>query len=346
MYGHPSLTTAMCAALAPRESMALCFELPADGSAPEWVELIPAGPEVVGRDGRRWLFDRPEQVVAASLDGSRDIPLDWEHATELRAPKGETAPAAAWIAQLEVRDGALWGRVEWTERGRQSVAAREYRYLSPVFQFERESKRIARLTSAGLTNSPNLHLTALNRGEGPNDAPKENAMNEEQRKALCAALGLSESATVTDIMTALNRLQQERDTALNRAESPSLDKFVPRADYDQAQNRAAAAEQKLADQQKADQDKAIETAINSAIEAGKIAPASRDFYVAACRQEGGLENFQKFVESAPVIAADSGLDGKKPEGEDQGKALNAEQAKIAAMFGNSADDLAKYGADA
>lgn len=346
MYGHPSLTTAMCAALAPRESMALCFELPADGSVPEWVELIPAGPEVVGRDGRRWLFDRPEQVVAASLDGSRDIPLDWEHATELRAPKGETAPAAAWIAQLDVRDGALWGRVEWTERGRQSVAAREYRYLSPVFQFERESKRIARLTSAGLTNSPNLHLTALNRGEGPNDAPKENAMNEEQRKALCAALGLSESATVTDIMTALNRLQQERDTALNRAESPSLDRFVPRADYDAALERASNAEQKLAEQAAAALDADIETAINQALEDGKITPATVEYHKAQCRAEGGLDRFREYVKAAPVIADASGLDGKKPEGEDQGKALNAEQAKIAAMFGNSADDLAKYGADA
>lgn len=343
MYGHPNLTTAMCAALAPRESMALCFELPADGSAPEWVELIPAGPEVVGRDGRRWLFDRPEQVVAASLDGSRDIPLDWEHATELRAPKGETAPAAAWIAQLEVRDGALWGRVEWTERGRQSVAAREYRYLSPVFQFERESKRIARLTSAGLTNSPNLHLTALNRGS--ND-PKAEETTMTLPELIRKALGLGEDATVEQAATAINQMKQDRDTALNRAESPSLDKFVPRADYDAALERASNAEKALADKDAAALDADIETAINQALEDGKITPATVEYHKAQCRAEGGLDRFREYVKAAPVIADASGLDGKKPEGEDQGKALNAEQAKIAAMFGNSADDLAKYGADA
>ena len=62
-------------------------------------------------------------------------------------------------------------------------------------------------------------------------------------------------------------------------------------------------------------DKEIESAIQSALEAGKITPA---------------------------IVANSGLDGKGKPGGDAGKALNADEARIAAMFGNTAEDLQKY----
>ena len=161
---HPHAIALCAAALGNSERVALNVELDVSGGAPEWVELIPAGPYVVGRDGRRWLFDQPEQVVKNSMLGA-DLPLDWEHSTEKKAPQGDEAPAAAWITSLEVRAGALWGRIAWNDRGRASVASREYRYLSPVFTYDRDTLRIFRLTSVGLVNSPNLQLPALNREE-------------------------------------------------------------------------------------------------------------------------------------------------------------------------------------
>lgn len=339
MYSHPALATAMCAALAPGELVAINIELPEDGSVPEWLELIPAGPEVVGRDGRAWLLDRPDEVVANSL-GGRDLPLDWEHSTEIKAPKGEPAPAAGWVTELQNRGGAVWGRVEWTPRGREAVANREYRYISPVFLFDKATRRIVRLKSAGLTNSPNLHLTALNRGTDPGSTDhEETAMK--LSEALRKALGLAEEATEADALTAINRMKDEHRTALNRADNPSLEKFVPRADYDQALERATNAEQALADREKETLEAEIEAAINQALEAGKITPATVDYHKASCREKGGLERFKKYVEAAPAVADPTDLDGKKPDGE-KDQALNAEQARIAAMFGNSAEDLAKY----
>ncbi len=141
----------------------LGFQLP-DGPPPDWVELVPAGPEVVGVDGRRWLNDRPDQIVTAFQQRRRPLVIDWEHATEHRAPQGLDAPAAGWVDRLEVRAGAIWGHVQtWTARARQQLTTRAYRYLSPVFLFEKASSRIVALTSAGLTNTPNLALVALNR---------------------------------------------------------------------------------------------------------------------------------------------------------------------------------------
>jgi hypothetical protein len=55
-----------------------------------------------------------------------------------------------------------------------------------------------------------------------------------------------------------------------------------------------------------------------------------------------LQRFADFCAAAPVIGDPSGLDKKTPDG-DQQTALNAEQTKIAGMFGNTAEDIAKYG---
>lgn len=40
-----------------------------------------------------------------------------------------------------MRDGAIWGRVEWTERAAAAIRAREYRFLSPSFGFDKPRSR-------------------------------------------------------------------------------------------------------------------------------------------------------------------------------------------------------------
>lgn len=319
-------------------ALAVAVALNAEGNAPEWVELIPPGVEIAGRDGRAWINDQPLLVIDTFNRMGRDMPIDWEHATEKKAPNGEPAPAAGWINKVEVRDGgAIWGRVAWNERGKQSVESREYRYLSPVFAFEKESRRIVRILSAGLTNSPNLHLTALNHEQDEDDPMK---LSEAIRKAL----GLKDDATEEQAVNAIEQLRADLDTAQNREATPSLDKFVPRSDYDKAIERATNAENQV----KSNQEKALNTEIDSeidaALKAGKIAPASVEYHKANCREEGGLDRFREFVKSAPAIAGDTDLGNKKPG--DQGKALNAEEQKIAEMFGNTAEDIQKYGRDA
>lgn len=320
---------------APGERLALNVELPA-GEVPEWVEMLPAGDMVAGRDGRTWRNSNPQAVVDASQRPGVDLVIDWEHASEHRAPKGEDAPAAGWVKQLEVRDGAVWARVEWTDKAAEQLRRKEYRYLSPVFLFTRDERQIVRLTSAGLTNQPNLALKALN----------QQSHQEESTvwKELLKRLGLTEDATEAQAITALNQIQSDLETAKNREANPSLDKFVPRGDYDQACSRAQNAEQELATLKQAQVDEAIDSAINQAMEDGKIAPATADYHKAQCRTEGGLDRFKEFVASAPVITGDSGLGDRKVPGAD--KALNSETLAIAKQLGNSEEDLKTYGSDA
>ena len=241
---------------------------------------------------------------------------------------------------------------------------KEYRYLSPVFDYHRTTLEIYRLKSVGLTNKHNLYLPALNQdGSMPSMAaphtvhPEHNNSEPNQpeetpmllSEAIRIALGLKEGATEDDataLIAARNQelqtAQSDLATAKNNQQQPSLDKFVPRTDYDTAMNRVNDAETKLQNYLSTAKNQEVTTLVDQAIAAGKITPANKDFYVTACNQENGVESFKKFIEAAPVIADDSGLDNKKPNDENN-TALNAEQKQVASMFGNSIDDLNKYG---
>lgn len=156
--------------------------------APAFVQLLPAGPQINGIDGRRWVFDQAsvDQVLAAFARRNRYLVIDWEHSSQVRAEKGLEAPAAGWIVRLESRGGELWGQVEWTPRGAGQIARREYRFLSPVFLFDKNTGRIQELSGAGLTNSPNLNLVALNRAE----PTMQTTPLTESELAICRALDL------------------------------------------------------------------------------------------------------------------------------------------------------------
>ena len=272
-----------------------------DGSPPpDWIQLLPAGPAITGSDGRSWTLPDPAALLTEFTARNKPLVVDWEHASEHRALQGLDAPAAGWIDRLEIRDGAIWGHVEWTPKAAQQIAAKEYRFLSPVFTYQKSDSRIVALVSAGLTNQPNLNLTALNREESPMPFPT----------AVCSALALPAGADEPAVIAAIADLAR----AANRPQGdPDLARFVPRPDYDAALNRANTAEAKLAEIEKAQLNQQIETALNQALQAGQICPATVEFYRAGCQKEGGLEAFNQFVKIAPpVLGAAPNLKGQPP----------------------------------
>ncbi len=283
-----------------------------DGAAPDWVQLIPAGPSILGRDGRRWTMSDPEAVVTATNRLGQPPHVDVEHSTQHRGAKGEPAPAVGWFDRIEARNGAIWGKVDWTDDGRTAVASRAYRYLSPVFRFDRRTGEVLAIVSAGLTNNPNLDMAALNAAEQETDT---------MDAAVLDALGLSANATAADAVVAITKIREARDTALNAAQVPDPVRFVPQADHQLALNRIAGFE--AADRARQDAD--IAAALDEAVAAGKIAPASRDYHLAACRAEGGLDRFRAAMAVAPAIIAPSGLDAKNP---DKPQAYSAEELAV------------------
>lgn len=306
-----------------------------DGVVPEFVPLIPSG-QVTGRDGRKWLNSHPEVILEAFVNLGRDLPVDVEHSSELKAPNGDPAPAVGWGKELLSRNGEIWARVDWTVKGKALLADKSYRYLSPVITYNKDSGIIVGVTSVGLTNQPNLRLPALNREQWEKPT-KEETMN---LIALLAALGLPETATEEQALAKITGLQTDLATATNRVNNPSLEKFVPRADYDAALGRATNAEQQLAQILQLQLETAVNAAIDQALKDGKITPATVDYHRAQCRQNGGLDRFTAYCAAAPVLGELSGLE-RRQAGDAGATTLNDTEKKVCAAMGISEADYLK-----
>jgi len=91
-----------------------------------------------------------------------DYLIDYEHQS---LEPGAVAPAAGWFKGLEWRaDGLYVTDARWTEKAKQMITNREYRYISPVFNYDRVTLEVTDLQSVALTNNPALRsLTDLSR---------------------------------------------------------------------------------------------------------------------------------------------------------------------------------------
>lgn len=309
-------------------STSILSSLGADGKAPEWIMLFPAG-AISAQDGRQWVNDDPAAIVSSSLGAGVDLPVDWEHAADHKAPLGEQAPAAGWIDQLEDRAGALWAHVTWTDAGRASIETKSYRYVSPSFMHD-TAGHVRRLLGAGLVNRPAItSLPALAGAE-----TTESTMD----KAVLEALGLTVGATAIDAVTVISKLRGDLHVATAAAQQPDPSKFVPKADLELALARASSAETKLAEGAAAEAETKAVAAVDAAIAAGKVAPVSRDHYLALAREKP--ETVDALFGSLPPLGlAKTTEAGKEPPV--NASKLTAEQKAVCALTGQSEENFLK-----
>jgi phage I-like protein len=309
--------------LAARSGIVTALALAAQGGAPEWIMVFPPGPDLNAVDGRSWRMDDPAAVIAASLAAGLDLPIDWEHAQDEVAPKGGRADAAGWISALELRDGVIWARVDWTPAGKASVEGKSYRYLSPSFlHLKSEPRQVTRVIGAALVNRPAFAMPAL--------ASSHPQQTEESLvdKDLLDALGLAGNATKADAITAIGKLKGDFAAATAAAQTPPVDKFMPRADYDRVLERATAAETKLAERDATELEARVTALVEGGIKEGKIAPASKDHFLALARKD--LASVESLLKAAPVVVKPSDIDQRdKPAT----GALTDEEKAICAQMG-------------
>ncbi|WP_020613110.1 phage protease [Sediminispirochaeta bajacaliforniensis] len=307
------------------------------GKAPQRIQLLPAGNEIKGRDGRRWTNPNPEAVVTASNADLPRLVIDVNHATDYKAPKGEEAPAMGWFFSLSVNAlGETWADVEWNSWGRSSVEGLLYRYISPVFEYD-ENGQITKIIRAALTNVPNLRLEALN-SEMPPTGREEKSMKE-----ILAALGLAETATEQDAVQTISVLKTANNAQANgnaTAQGVDLTKYAPRADLNQMEQRALNAEKRLKDIEDFQQKEKATAAVDKAIADRKISPASKKEYLALCSTQSGLDSFTRIMEKTPAIISKAPQvpDDTPPEGE---TALNAEEVSVSKSAGYSPEEWKK-----
>jgi phage I-like protein len=309
----------------------------ADLAPPEWIQLIPAG-SFRGRDGRGpYALTDPAAVIAATnaLRMQAGIPIDYDHATDFAAPNGNPAPAAGWITEFAIRRGALWGRVEWTARAANAIRAHEYRYISPVFQYAPSDGAITRLLRAGLTNNPNLYLTAICA------AGYEETKMDEFLKQLRELLGLAADASTDDILDALRAMQaaangDDGDAAAHRARNFDPARYVAVAEFQQALTEINALKMQRAREK-------AEHAVDAAIRSRKLVPAHREWAIAYCAADPA--GFETFAARQPVVLPGETNLGSDPRAafsrSHAGSMLSATEVAICGLLGVTANDFLK-----
>lgn len=304
------------------------------GEAPERIQLLPPGPVIEGRDGRKWIMPDARAVAEASNAWLPSHSIDENHAVDLKAPKGEESPAFGWFGNIRAEtNGSVWADAEWTEKGKASVCGLEYRYLSPVI-LHNEKGEITAVTRAALSNNPNLNIKSLN-----SQMPESPAKEQSNMKQILAALGLAETAAENDAVAAIAALK----TGLNAAQAKGVDlaAYAPRADLAAMESRAVSAEKQLAALNAAGLKADAEAAVDQAVKDRKIAPASRGLYITSmCATREGLESFRKVMAGSPAIIAEGAqAPGGAPPGTQT--ALNAEEAAMARSLGYSEEEWKK-----
>ena len=325
-----------------------------EGEPPDWAHLLPTG-SFRGRDGRGpyHLRDAAAVALASAIGpGEPESPVDYDHQIDLAAVRGVggTAPAAGWLKEFETRPDGIWARIEWTKRGAAAIAAREYRYLSPVFKHEADGE-IRQVLRAALTNNPNLRLTALASAEShPEgdvmDLPAELLaalglpQGSDQAAALAAARALKISAEAggaarTALASALKaaglpetaapaELETKLRTALASA-TPDPQLYAP---MDQIVSLQA--------QVKSLTEARAAELVEQAMKAGKITPANKDWALAYHGQNPA--GFAEYLRNQPVLLPPGEIPAP---GKASGKAaLDADQLALCVSMGLTPEEFA------
>lgn len=163
--------------------------------------------------------------VAQKVRGT-DPDIDYDH-------KLHTGEAAGWVKEAEYRPGqGLHIKVEWTQKAKEAIRNKEYRYFSPEFMDEWEHPKTGKthknvLNGGALTNRPFLkdilpvNLSELMLDEQkPAPAPPSNEGDLMDPKELRKALGLAEDASDAEVTAKLTELRGLQ-TALSTLPNPT-----------------------------------------------------------------------------------------------------------------------------
>ena len=126
------------------------------------------------------------------------------------------------------------------------------------------------------------------------------------------------------------------------ATAASLD-LVPADDLRLALERAERAEAGGQRAAAATRETEIAGAVDEAIAAGRIAPSSRDYHIAACRAKGGLDRFRTLVASSVSITAPTaGEQNASARSAAGGRSYSPEQLKIIRDAGLTPDQVRRH----
>lgn len=179
----------------------------------QWVHAMPIGTYPHPTYGK--LEFTPERVMkfAQSVKNKvRGIDPDVDYDHKLDPSKGRVA--SGWIKDADARPDGLWLLVEWTQKAKEAINNKEYRYFSPEYANKWKSPDGTThedvVLGGALTNRPYLKdLVPVNLHE---IQEKENIMD---RAELARILGLNEDASDDDIKNKLTELSTKENPVID-----------------------------------------------------------------------------------------------------------------------------------
>lgn len=342
------------------------------------IQLFPAG-EFAGVDGRptdvdggKWIINAElAAALVAQVDAAKTpLVIDYEHQTLRSAENGQPAPASGWFSKVEWREGAgLYAvGVEWTTNAAAMIEAKEYRFISPVFRYNKRGE-VRQLLHAALTNTPALDdmdevmLAAASRLASLSTETETTKVDEEQLAMLLAnlrwLLNLPETSTPEEVSAELqkiidavsagqgtaaasiglmnvltNNAQQIASLSAN-AYDPA--KHIDLASFNELQSRYVALSQSSSTQE-------LDGLVTAALSDGRLLPTQEQWAKDYGKQD--INGFKGWLEKAPKIAALNQTQTKtfnapKPEDKVNVSQMTPEQLAICSAFGNDPAEIAK-----
>jgi len=324
--------------------MIVCKAL--DG-APVEIQVIPYGYHDTPK-GPFNLDDEAETLVIADFDAHKnDMVIDYEHQTL----QGVEAPAAGWIKKL-INKGTegIWAELEWTERARQYIANKEYKYVSPVFLKRISDNKVVRLINVALTNQPNIDgmVPLINKDS---DYRFEDDKKEDVNmwKELLKIMGLAETATEQDAIAVVNKLKETKEPTQIVANKGVLEALGLKEGATEAEVTGTIMAMKQSHGQVGDlatelaqlkarlAEKDAGDLVALAMKDGKITPAQKDWADEYAKRDP--DGFRVFVAKAPVVVVMGKVVTPDKTGEG---AVDETQTQINKLCGIDDETFKKY----
>jgi phage I-like protein len=331
----------------------VCKDL--NGIVPMEIQVIPYGFHQTPKGDFTCDEESAEMVISTFAAQINDMVADYEHQTL----HGGEAPAAGWIKELinKGHDG-IWAVMEWTEKAKQYIANKEYRYVSPVFLKRVSDNKVVRLINIALTNQPNIDgmVPLINKLSADSFQLPANKKEEViiMWKDLLALLGLPETATEAEAIAAFKAMMAEKEVVANKAvltalglaegagESEVIATVMANKQGHDTITQLTQQVNKLTDQLKVKESEDVEAMVNKAIEGdekgSKLTPAQKDWALKYAKED--VEGFKVFLNKAPYAVIKDKIAGEQGGGSD---ALDASQVQVNKQMGIDTDTFKKFG---
>lgn len=318
-------------------------ELAAGKKLPTEFRLFGAGVNKTSKG--EFIYNERSMRECAAFDAERgiDCVIDYEHASLFAkyAPDPRQAGKAAGFFKTECRaDGVFATKVEWTKAGAESLANDEFRYFSPVVDYDENTRELMGIVNCALTNNPAMRglkrLVASMADDDEDEVPPPTETP--PMKTLLAALSLAPTATEAEGVAHVEALKNEKAALLTATGKASLSEALGVvAAWKQGAEQAAVLSAKLAEIESKAKASELSSLIEGAVKEGKVAPAQKAALTAMGEKD--LEMLRAFLSAAPKVMPS--VVAEPDKGAPSTATLSAEDKQAAALFGISLEDFAK-----